>query len=82
MVVLGGADAIRHGEGFHACKDRRARIALFLRTVKILLIAGQIEDRLPLLHLRLLQAEGIRVELLERLHEALLEGGTQTVDIP
>ena len=82
VVMLGDADAVGHRERLHARKDRCARVALFLRTVKILLVAGQIEDRLPLLHLRLLQAEGIGVELLERLHEALFEGGAQAVDIP
>ena len=82
VVVLLYTDAIGHREGLYARKDRRTRIPLFLCAVKILLIAGQIEDRLSLLHLGLLQAEYIGIQLLERFHEALLERGAQSVDVP
>ena len=82
VVVLRDADAAGNGQGLYARKDRGAGISLFLGAVKILLIAGQIEDRLPLLHLRFLQAEGVRIEFFERLHEALFECGAQSVDVP
>ena len=48
------ADAARDGQRLHAREDGGAGVALFLRAVKILFVAGQIEDRLPLLHLRFL----------------------------
>ena len=82
MIVLLHANPITDRERLYARKDRCAGVALFLGAVKILLIAGQIKDRLPLLHLCLLQAENIGIQFLEGLHEPLFERGTQTVDVP
>ena len=82
VIVLFNAEAVADGKRLDAAEDRRARVALLLRTVPILLVARKLQDCLLRLHLRLLHAEDVGVERLERLHEALAEASAQTIDIP
>lgn len=82
VVVLLDAEPIRDRKRLDAREDGRARIALALRAVPVLAVARQVKDGLLRLHLCLLQREDIRIELHERLHEALLEAGPKAIDIP
>ena len=65
-----------------AREDGRAAISLLLRRVPVGLIAGEGQVELALLHLRLLQADEVGVELGKGLLEALADTGAQPVDIP
>ena len=82
MVMLLDSQSIGHLQRLLAAEHRRTGIALLLRTVPILGIAVELQDGLLRLHLRFLQAENIRIQRLEGLHESLGKTGPQTIDIP
>ena len=81
-VHLRNTNAVAHIQRLPAREDRRARVALFLRTVEKLLIARQLQIDLVRLQLRFLQRENIRIQRLEHIQKALRHTGAQPVDIP
>ena len=81
-VVLGDAEIVAHGQGRAAGEYRRAGVALALGVIPILMIAVELQLDLTGLHLCLLQAKYIGVELCEALIEILAEAGSDAVYIP
>ena len=59
------SDSISHPEGLLLRKYCRTRIPLFLRIIPILMITFQRKVNLPFLQLALLNAEDIRICLME-----------------
>ena len=82
VVVFLNAHAVADAERLQAGEDGRAAVALLLRIVPVRLIAGQVQAELPLLQFRLLKAEEIGIQRLERLHEILTHYGPKSVHIP
>ena len=82
VVELLHADAAADGQGLVLREDRRAGIALFLRRVPELLVAGQVQRELTRLHFGLLQAEKVGVKAMELIQKALLHAGAKPVDVP
>ena len=82
LIVLLLAQAIDNSQRLNLRKNSCTAVALALRTVPILLIAGEHKIRLLALHLRFLQANNIRRSLLQKIGKALRHAGTQTVNIP
>ena len=74
MVVLLHAHAVGHLQRLLLGEDGRAGIAFLFRIVPVLMITRQIQFHLSRLHLRLLQAEYIRIQRVETLHKALAHG--------
>ena len=63
-------------------QDRCAGIALFLRGIKIPLVAVQRKLRLLRLELGLLQADDVRILLRAVVQKSLAKAGPQAVDVP
>ena len=82
MVVLVDANAVLHRQGFVTREDGSTRVAFLLGVVPVRLVSVELQVQLSLLHLRLLQAEEVGVQQLERLAEAFALAGPQSVDIP
>ena len=74
MVMLLHAHAVGHLQRLLLGEDGRAGIAFLFRIVPVLMITRQIQFHLSRLHLRLLQAEYIRIQRVETLHKALAHG--------
>ena len=62
--------------------DGRTGVALFVGAVDIFGVACRCKIRLTGLHLRLLNAEEIRIQRVEGILKALFQAGAQAVDIP
>ena len=82
VVVRVKAQPILDGKRGLFRQNRRAGIALFLGGIKIAVIAVQLEDGLLRLELRLLQAEDVRLFLVDIFQKALGQTRPQTVDVP
>jgi len=82
VVVRVYADAIAHVQRLMTGEDGRARIAFLLGRVPIRLIAFKLNVELAGLHLRLLKAEEIGIQLTENISEAFALAGAQAVHIP
>ena len=82
MIMLFDPHAIGHGQRLLLRKKRRAGIALLLRIVPVHVVARKVQLQLPLLQLRLLQTEDIRIQALEHLHEVLPHDRPKPVHIP
>ena len=82
VIVLVHAHAVRHVQGRHPGVDRGARVALLLRVVPERVVAVEGKVQLPGLHLRLLQAEDVRVQGAETVREALSGRRPQSVHVP
>ena len=82
LIVLLLSQSISNSQRLNLRKNSSTAVALALRTVPILLIAGKHKIRLLTLHLRFLQANNIRCRLLQKFGKALRHAGTQTVNIP
>ena len=82
VAVLLFADAVAHGERFHAGENGCAGIPLFLGAVPVLVVARRRKFGLARLHLRFLKADDVRAEALEDVREAFAEDGPETIDIP
>ena len=83
MVVFLDPEAVAHRKRLLLGKDRRPGVALLLRVIPVLVIAGKVNSKLSLLHLGLLEAENVRVLPLYKGIEAFLgDAGPEPVDIP
>ena len=82
LIVLLLPQAIGNSQRLNPRKNSSTAVSLTLRTVPILLVAGEYKIRLLALHLRFLQANNIRRSLLQKFGKALRHAGTQTVNIP
>ena len=82
LIMLLLPQAIGNSQRLNLRKLSSTAVALALRTVPILLIAGEHKISLLTLHLRFLQTNNIRCCLLQKFGKALRHAGTQTVNIP
>ena len=82
MVVLIDAQSVGDGDWRPSREDGRTRIAFLLGVIPIALVAVEGDVKLTLLHLRLLKAEEVGVQLPEGVTETLAVAGPQPVDIP
>ena len=76
------AEVIGHGQGRPAGEHGGAGIARLVGAVPEPLVALQLEGRLLRPHLRLLQADDIRIRQGAEVQKALVQAGPQAVDIP
>ncbi len=75
--------AVDDRERLYLCKDRRARIALFMRGIPILLVARQNDFGLTLLGLCFLKTENVRLIFFnKRKEQALFMHRADAVDVP
>ena len=82
VVVLVDADAVGHVDGLLTGEDGCSGIAFLVGGVPVTLVAFKLEVELSGLHLRLLQAEEVGVELAEDVAEAFALTGAEAVDVP
>ena len=82
MVVLVDAYAIGDAQRLVAGVDGCAGVALLVGIVPEGVVAVKLEVELAGLHLGLLQAEEVGVQLAEDIFKALAHTGTQAIDIP
>jgi len=82
VVVLLDAHAIGHIDRLMSGIYSGARVAFLLRVVPEGLIARETQVELSLLHLRLLKAHEVRVELGKHFAKVLSDNGTKPVDVP
>ena len=82
MVVLVDTDAITDAYWLMLREDSRARIALLVGIVPKRLVTFERKVKLSLLHLRLLKAEEVSIQLTENIAEALALASPQTIHIP
>ena len=82
VVVLVDADAVGHVERLVAGEDGCSGIAFLVGGVPVALVAFELEVELSGLHLCLLQAEEVGVELAEDVAEAFALTGAEAVDVP
>ena len=80
--MLRHTDAISYIQRQHTRKNSRAGIPFFFGAVPELLIAGQLQIGLFLVHLGLLKADSVRVRRAEKVEESLPQTGPQAVNIP
>ena len=71
-----------HGQGDVLGEYRRAGIALFVRIMPVLIVAGQLQLNLPLLKLGFLDAEKVRILLGKKCLKALFPACPQAVYVP
>ena len=82
MQVLGAAEVIADRERLRPGEDGRSGVALLVGGVEIAVVAFEVKDRLLRLELRLLQAEDVRLFLVDIFQKALGQTRPQTVDVP
>ena len=82
VVVLIDTDTIGHIERLVAGKDGGTRIAFLIGIVPIRLIALKGQIKLSFLHLRLLEAEEVGIQLTENLTESFTLASAKSIDIP
>ena len=76
------AEIIGHGQGRAAGEHGGAGIARLVGAVPEPLVALQLEGRLLGTHLRLLQADDVRIRQRAEVQKALVQAGPQAVDVP
>ena len=82
-VVLGHADASRHGQRLGAAEDERPRVALLLRPIPMRSVARRPLDLDDLRRsLRLLHAHDVRLLGIHKIKKALLQRRTDAIHIP
>ena len=82
VVMLLNAHAVAHAQWLVAAVDGSARVAFLLGIVPVRAIALKLQVQLTRLHLSLLQAEEIGVQLLEDVAEPLAHYGPQAIHVP
>ena len=82
VVVFVDTNAVGDVEWMVAGENRCAGVSLFIGVVPVTLVTVILKVELTFLHLRLLQAEEIGIQLPEGLAESLAFASTQTIDIP
>ena len=82
IVMLLDSEAIAHRDRLLLRKKRRPGVALLLSIVPVLVVAGQVQIYLALLQLAFLNAEHVRIHILEIVHKALLHAGPYSVHVP
>jgi len=82
VVDLVGAEAVPHLQRLDLGEHGGAGVALALRVAPVLVVLRQVECRLPLLELGLLQGDDVGVDAAHDALEVLLEHGAQAVHVP
>ena len=80
--MLVDADAVGDVQGQVPAVDGRSGVALFVGRVPIGGVAGELQVQLARLHLGLLQAEEIGVQVYENVRKPFAGHGPQAIDIP
>ena len=80
--MLLDSESIAHRDRLLLRKKRRPGVTLLLSIVPVLVVAGQVHLYLALLQLAFLNAEHVRIHILEIVHKALLHAGPYSVNVP
>ena len=80
MLLL--TEPVGHRQGFVACENSRATIALFLCVIPVLMITRQVEADLTFLQFGLLKTEKVCIHAVEYFHEVFAHDGAKTIYIP
>ena len=80
--VVGIPDVVGHTQGLPPGENGGAGVALLLRRVPVLKVAGGVDVGLTGLHLGLLQAQRVAVRGGEKVEKSLFDAGPQAVDVP
>ena len=82
MVVFLNAQASGNGNGLFLSEYNGAGVTLLLGIIPVIVITLVGPVNLALLQLGFLQADDVGIDRIEKVHEALLHAGPQTIYIP
>ena len=81
-VVFGNIHSVENGKRLFLCENCRSGVAFSFGIVPVLVVAVKLKVNLPLLKLCFLEAEDVRVKGAEYLRKALLDAGSDSVNVP